>query len=135
MSRTTTYEEILATMPEGIEATILAILRNHVGSENAITLQALTAQALGDCNTTTERQTREAIEHLRRKGVAVLSESGKSGRWLAKDQAEKDACVAEMMGRSRNLMKTIESLAAAQVPVPAQITETNQPQQTRLWED
>jgi len=53
MSRTTTYEEILATMPEGIEATILAILRNHVGSENAITLQALTAQALGDCNTTT----------------------------------------------------------------------------------
>jgi len=40
-----------------------------------------------------------------------------------------------MMGRSRNLMKTIESLAAAQVPVPAQITETNQPQQTRLWED
>lgn len=133
MSRTATYEEILATMPEGIEYDVLAVLRDHVGSENAITLQALTCQVFGNCTSTTERQTREAIERLRRKGVAVLSESGKSGRWLAKDQAEKDACVAEMEGRSRNLIQVINALRSAPVPVPTRIKAL--PQQTRLWEE
>ncbi len=120
MSTTPFYDELLDNMPEGLVHEIFEVLTNHVGEQNKITLHDLTVAILGKFNTTTERQMREAIEMLRRDHrVPVLSESGKSGRWLAASKSELEACVAEMEARHRHLGDVIRSMRQASIPAIA----------------
>lgn len=133
MSTTQFYDEILADIPDGLERDVLNTLMQHVGETNKITLKALTVEILGDFSSTTERQVREVIERLRRKGVAIISESGKAGRWLAANKSELDACVSEMEARHRNLGEVIRSLRLAQIPA-RQMKSSTAARQITFWE-
>lgn len=133
MSTTTFYDEILADIPDGLERNVLSALMQHIGERNKIALKMLTIEVLGEFTSTTERQVREVIERLRRKGVAVISESGKSGRWLAADKSELEACVLEMEARHRNLGEVIRSLRQAQIPVRP-LKQSPSVRQITFWE-
>ena len=123
------YDKIIARLPQGLEANVLRVLLAHVGAENAISLDELTQTVLDTSNPTSDRQVREAIERLRRRGIPVLSESGRAGRWLAANREELARCVAEMQTRAGTLQQTIAALRRASVPFDEQ-----KPQhQLRIW--
>lgn len=135
MSTTDFYQHLLQTMPPDhqLERNIFGILQNHIGKENRITLEDLSIRALGVYNTSTERQVREAIETLRAKfRVPVLSVSGVSGRWLARDKKEIEETLREMESRRTNLDQVIRSLRQAQVPTPTPDFNRRLPEQPRL---
>lgn len=132
MTTTPFYDDLIAAMPAGLERRVFDVLKEHVGEANKIRLDDLCREVLGAFNATTERQVREAIEVLRRDYHApVISESGKSGRWLAADVAELQACINEMQNRHNHLGEVIRSLRQAQVP--ARSPKFDQPTQQSLW--
>lgn len=134
MSTTPFYDDLIATMPPGLERRIFDVLREHVGEANKIRLDDLCRAVLGVFNISTERQVREAIETLRRDfHVPVISESGKAGRWLAADETELNACIAEMQSRHEHLGDVIRSLRQAQVPATTPRFERSNPVQYSLW--
>ena len=86
MSTTAYYEHLKETMPEGLGKNVFELLMFHIGQENRISLDEISMTLDAD-----ERQVRDAIETLRSElHVPVCSQSGKAGRWLAKDRAELD---------------------------------------------
>jgi hypothetical protein len=99
------YDELLKTMPVGLERAILRILSQRVGVENAILgsqmfdmLRGL-GFALSD-----PRQMREAIKGLRREGHLICSAPGTTGGyWLAANREE-----LESFGRQEFEAKIID---------------------------
>lgn len=128
MSTTTYYDRVIAPMPEGIERSVMTILAEHIGEEKRISLEALTFAVMGNHSVSNERKVRQAVENLRLQGVPIMSESGKSGRWLAKDENERAAVVREFEARAANLQKVISALRSATIPYAGE-----QPVQERLW--
>ena len=66
------YEQIISTMPPGIEKTILQVLAKHIGETNRIARYDLVQAAFPDRwlgtawkDGTEDRQVRKAIEELR----------------------------------------------------------------------
>ncbi len=121
MTTTPFYDDLIASMPQGLERRVFEVLKGHVGEANKIRLDDLCLAVLGAFNATTERQVREAIEVLRRDYHApVISESGKPGRWLA-----------AMENRHNHLGEVIRSLRQAQVP--ARTPNFDKSTQQTLW--
>ena len=132
MTTTPFYDDLIASMPQGLERRVFEVLKGHVGEANKIRLDDLCLAVLGAFNATTERQVREAIEVLRRDYHApVISESGKPGRWLAANVDELKICIAEMENRHNHLGEVIRSLRQAQVP--ARTPKFDQATQQSLW--
>jgi len=145
MSTTPFYDSLIQSMPEGLPRQVYSVLSRHVGEGSKITLPALVDAVFGPCPTvldagqrktwysTRERQVRETIETLRRdKRIPILSESGKSGRWIAADREELNACLNELRARHTSLGDMIRSLS--QAIVPGNEPEFKQPaKQVGLW--
>lgn len=118
MSTTVRYETILATIPESLARDIFHVMLDYVGVENPILIDDLARRVLGKATSTTIRQTREALETLRRDHhIPVISQSGKAGRYLAATEEEKDNFVVEMQARANSLLAEIDSMKKAQIPV------------------
>lgn len=127
MTTTPYYDHILATMPPGVEHQVLAVLRSHIGSDNRISLNQLTKLVTGKVTLTTTRHVRLAIETLRRDyGIAVLSESGRPGRWLAATEDERQECLREFKSRLSHLEAVVQALSRARIPPPSE-TQLVQP--------
>jgi len=91
MTTTPYYDHILATMPDGLEKQVYAVMRDYVGKENAITLPMISLVIFADDTETHKRQVREVIETLRTQyGIPVCSNSGSAGRYMPANQAELD---------------------------------------------
>jgi len=143
VSTTPFYDALVASIPEGLSRQVYSVLLNHVGIQNAITLPDLVAKLFGmppagtspkTWYATRERMVRETIELLRRNHrIPILSESGKSGRWIAANQAELDACLRELRARHHTLGDMILSLATAHLPPDPNKLNGPRAQQSKLW--
>jgi hypothetical protein len=94
------YQKLLLTMPSGADRTVLTVLYNHIGLENAIAKNPETdpnkpsrPNLLESCERhgtkfSDERQLRLTIVKLRKEGVPVCASSGESGYFLASSLEE-----------------------------------------------
>lgn len=126
MTTTPQYDRILETIDDQLIRDVYCQIRDHVGKEHAISLDALTITVYGQAalitdddgneyvNPTRTRAIREAIETLREvHGVPVCSNSGKAGRYLPASRAELDEFIAEHMSRADKLRTAAEKLRKA----------------------
>lgn len=126
MSTHPVYDRILETIDDQLIRDVYCQIRDHVGKEHAITLEALTMTIYGEAalitddegneyvNPTKSRAIREAIETLREvHGVPVCSNSGKAGRYLPASRAELDEFIAEHLSRADKLRTAAEKLRKA----------------------
>lgn len=104
--------EIMAKVREPELRKVASVMADHVGEENAITLEQLCVKTgMGD------RQTRLALEVLTKDyGVPIGSYSGKSGRWIIADELEKGKVIAELISRATALHERANALRRAQLP-------------------
>jgi hypothetical protein len=118
MTTTPTYDRILSTMPAGLEREIAMQMERFIGKDNSVNLGDLTWIIFGDATETHKRQIRNTIEVLRNDyGVPILANSGKAGRYMAANSAERDEFVAEMISRRNKLSTTIRRMQAVQFDV------------------
>jgi len=73
------YQDILKSMPAGLDKAVLRVLTVHVGRANAIGRNVLTTQVAMYGSKTDERQVREQIKQLRRAGHLICSAAGEDG--------------------------------------------------------
>lgn len=126
MSTTVIYDRILETIDDKLVRDVYCLIRDHIGKEHAISLEALTMTIYGDgamivddegneyVNPSKTRAIREAIETLREvHGVPVCSNSGKAGRYLPASRAELDEFIAEHLSRAEKERLAAEKLRKA----------------------
>lgn len=105
MATNPVYEKILATMPDGLERSLMNVLQHHVGNDKRISRAMLVRMIFNrpwSANCTEDRQIREAISSLQ-KTVPVLSDSGKGGYYLASSADEIKLYAEEIVSRAREL--------------------------------
>ncbi len=136
------YENLLATMPAGLERAIFAILRFHIGLENAIRKPdirenlILSGFAIQD-----ERQLRLAIVRLRKSGVPICSSSGEAGYFLPASHLEYQTFVSQeywskisdMTETARAMTNSIHNVFPAAPPGDLNPETTTPPIQGVLW--
>ncbi|HML40375.1 MAG TPA: hypothetical protein PKD23_06815 [Bellilinea sp.] len=110
----TYYDQMIETMPAGLERAVLRVLSFHTGCENRIGRQelVLALRALGFSQQ--DRHIREAIKRLRRKGFLVCSlvEDG-GGYYLAKDRSEYEAFKrSELRAKRDDIDETLKAMDA-----------------------
>lgn len=94
----------------------------HVGEKNLILLPDLVRHAFGKYTASTERKTRDILEILTLEyGLPVCSYSGKSGRWLAGSEEEKERCASELERRANSTLARARALRRAVIPPPQQL--------------
>ncbi|GAP11773.1 hypothetical protein BECAL_02966 [Bellilinea caldifistulae] len=82
------YDEIIEKMPPGLERAILRVLESRRGRRNAIGRNELTAMVRRLGQPASERQVREMIKQLRRKGYLICSAPGEDGGYYWADTLE-----------------------------------------------
>lgn len=126
------YHDLITSIKEDDVYTIANILADHVGQENAITLKDLAVKAFGEFTVSTERKTRELLEQLTKDHhLPVCSFSGKSGRWLAANDEEKENAAAELEARGRNTLERARALRLS--VVPAKTLKRERETQMSMW--
>ena len=126
MTTTLIYDRILAEITDQTVRDVYCVIRDHIGKEHAITLDALTLTVYGNAglvtddngneniNPTKSRAIREAIETLREvHGIPICSNSGKAGRYLPASRAELDEFIAEHLSRAEKERLAAEKLRKA----------------------
>lgn len=114
-----TYKRILWSIEKGMGQTIYMILLEHVGKEQAILGRDLTSKLhyfySGEKIDDLQRQMREVISDLRKRGYLICSAPGKTGGyWLPKDRKEFDDFIEhELESKIRDLSITKNSLVKA----------------------
>lgn len=122
MSKTAFYISLCKSMDDDAPRRVLGVLVSHIGRTNAISIDALAAKTRLH-----ERQVRDAIETLRTDyHIPVMSESGKSGRWIAETRNEIAECIAELQARVDSTRRVIDGLRAATLPVDERLEKTVQ---------
>lgn len=130
MNPTEFYRQVVASIDDDDVHTVAGILAGHVGEENLITIGDLARQAFGEFTVSSERKTREILETLTTKHhLPVCSNSGRPGRWLAKDDEEREAAARELEARGQHVLDRARALRLAIVP-PKEFTRQRQPS---LW--
>lgn len=130
------YDRILSEITDQTVRDVYCLIRDHIGKDHAITIDALTLTVYGNAalitdddgneyvNPTKTRSVREAIETLREvHGVPVCSNSGKAGRYLPASRAELDEFIAEHLSRAEK-----ERLAAEKLRKPANTWDFTKPE-------
>jgi hypothetical protein len=74
-----TYDLLIAEMPVNLERAVLRVLSFHVGKKNAIGRDQLVETVRMNWPDAHERQVRQGIHDLRRKGRLICSMPGESG--------------------------------------------------------
>jgi hypothetical protein len=123
------YRELISTITEPDVKRVASIMLSHVGEENAIELRQIALEAFWEYTTATERKTRIILERLvTEHGFAIGAYSGKSGRWLCKDDEEIQRVILDLQARKKSLDERISALRTA---MSAQIR--NQGRQLNFW--
>jgi len=109
------YDEILATMPPGLDKKILRILAGHLGENNRISRGDLVKLALykfsdNDITETDDRLVRETISRLRHDGHLICSSSGTGGYYMASSYDDVENMRAEMESRAMDLLEQSRTL-------------------------
>ena len=111
--RTTIYDKLIATMPQGLEKAVVQVLKYHVGKEQAIKKDAILADLKNMGYTPHERQFRDAVRNLRRDGWLVGSFSA-DGYFLIANKAEFDQFAnTEIRPRIADLSETLSAMETA----------------------
>lgn len=132
MEPTEFYQTIASSIKEEDLRKVASLMVSHVGEENLITLEDIAIEIYGEFNKTTERKVRLVLEELvSDKHMPVCAYSGRSGRWLAKDDDERNKAIYDLESRYSSLQKRIYSLRLAVVPAKAPNFEKSR--QQRLW--
>ena len=76
---TTVYDRMLAEMPIGLDRALLRVLSFHAGKKNALGRDLLVAGIHLEGFNVSERQARQCIHDLRRKGILICSTPGEAG--------------------------------------------------------
>lgn len=132
MRPSTIYDEIVRSMPAGLERAVLSVLRFHVGEINHHGKQNLIHDlermgfGRGQPWSTVERQVREVIGKLRDQGIPVCSSSGEGGYFIAScwDEFDRfigqeiDARIVSLGERKAAMMKAASDYIGPR-PVPA----------------
>jgi hypothetical protein len=85
------YDELVKTMPVGLERAVLRILSQRVGRTLVIGRMSLVNETMKMGFQANERQIREAIKYLRRQGHLICSAPGSNGGyWMAANLTELD---------------------------------------------
>lgn len=108
--RTKVYDEILASMSNGDERAIYAMLVNHIGKSNRITKEELARSVYGKYNPTTDRKVRVAISRMRFNGKLICSDSGSAGYYLPETEAEVNEMIAELSSRCQDMFEQVRQL-------------------------
>jgi hypothetical protein len=122
MNPSTFYAELVNSIVDYEMRQVARLLSNHVGEQNAITLDALTERVFGldeddHVKESDKRKSRMIIETLiEEHGFPVCSHSGKAGRWLAGTQEEALDAAREREGRAAKLLESARKLRAAKLP-------------------
>ena len=125
------FEKLIATMPFGLDRILLRILSFHNGREHAIgrgeVVQALKSHGFD----VDERQAREAIHDLRRKGNLICSAPGKGGGYYL---AESHKDVREFFKRELH-PKAMDLLETEKAMREAAKQKFGEAIQEELWEE
>lgn len=112
------YETELAAMPPGLDRAILRVLSQRIGRHKAIGRYDLVEACRHLGYPSTERQVREMVKQLRRKGHLICSAAGEDGGYyLAGSKAEYDEFrQIEFAGKINDMAETMKAMdqAAAQ---------------------
>ena len=112
MSTTSYYDNLLVTMPPGLDRAIVQVLKFHIGKERAIK-KADFLKALKNLGFTPhERQLRDMIADMRLKGWMIGSLSAE-GYYFCSTRAEYDEFRAELQARKNAIAATLTALDSA----------------------
>lgn len=126
------YQNLLAAIRESDIRRVAEIMLKHVGEGNSINISQIAVQTFGHYNTTTERQTRSALETLvRQYRMPIGAYSGKNGRWLCASEDERQRAIADLEKRVSSTNERIRSLRHA--VIPANEPQFEKPAQQSLW--
>ncbi len=110
------YAEIQHTIPEDLEARVLAILQQHVGRDQRISRKALVEGACGMklddtniSNSRLDRQVRLVMDNLQ-EHHPILSTSGGGGYYYAGTADEIQRYAAELDSRAKKLLSKSKRL-------------------------
>ena len=112
MSTTRFYEDLVKTMPPGLDRAIVQVLKFHIGKDNAIKKVALLKGLANLGYKPHERQVRDVIADMRLKGWMIGSLSAE-GYYFCSTRAEYDEFRAELEARRAALAATLYALDAA----------------------
>ena len=107
------YEQIKAQVVPGLDEALEAVLRQHVGEEDAIGRAALVAEVsrmVGE--RVNERRVREAVRELRRAGMPICSVPGKGGGYFwARDVTELEQfLMREYLAKAEDMEETVRAM-------------------------
>ena len=152
------YDRILASITDETVRAVYHVLKNHVGKDNAISLNDLTLAVFPNdpvvlviekgkptrkASETRTREIREAIEIMRNQpyDIPVCSNSGRAGRYLPATPEELYECSAEYIARGskdiatgRNMERVARSWFARQITPPEHIPAPFEAVQGTLFE-
>lgn len=109
-------DQMIDSLPEGLDRKVLIIIKFHEGRENAIVKgDFLSDLARMGFPHTDERDFRLSINLLRKAGVPICSTGGQGGGyWLAKDQEEVEEWIKrEPLARMKDLSDQVNAIRAA----------------------
>ncbi len=122
------YKRMVATIREADVRLVAACMENHIGQENAVTIQQLTART-----GLHERVVRSILSTLVTDyGIPIGAQSGKAGRYIISTEDERQAVIADLRSRTAETEKRIKALQRAtliQTP-PVELREPEGVQET-----
>lgn len=125
------WRQISAEIDDSTLRRVAHVMSNHVGEQNAVTLEMLCRLTFGDFTGGNERKVRKALEELvTMHYMPVCAHSGTGGRWIAASSDEVDEVVADLVSRRDAISARINSLRSAHIPFE---TLPNSPKQPSLY--
>jgi len=111
------YERMIRSMPEGLEAVVLAVLAEAQGRAKALGRDVVLSLVQGEGLDVNERQVRRAIHGLRRKGELICSAPGNDGGYyMAGSLTEFDEfCQRELHPKAIDMLETESAMKAAAI--------------------
>ena len=128
------YHQLRASITDDHIRKVFDVLLEHVGQDNAINIDDIAHAVYQSRGDNAVRKARDVIEILRTDyRIPVCSTSGKTGRWLAASEEEKEMCIRDYAARLESTQKVINALRAAKVPASSELRPVEKPVQQRLW--
>jgi hypothetical protein len=126
------YTAIVASIKEQDVKSVANLMLQHIGEDHPITLSDICTAVFGAYNPNTDRKTRlildDLIEVYR---IPIGAYSGKSGRWICKDDAEVIRVTDDLESRVKSTNARIRALRMANIPVRE--PQFDRPRQQSLW--
>jgi hypothetical protein len=109
------YDQMIDEMPGGLDRALLRVLSYHHGREKAIGRSELVLALQMEAFNAGERQARQCIHDLRRKGYLICSAPGEDGGYyLAASLAEfEEFCQRELHPKAIDMLETESAMKDA----------------------